>query len=242
VTESAPHPQLLSSLGRLVRGLSTLFWALPLALVVCVQSAKGDWLRAFGILPGLASTGLIYYALTLMSHFQPQERIWRGALDRARVISLINAGLSPFLYFSNRIPGNDYFGNMVLLMCFSGLFFLLLVNPTLYRLALMLPDETLRLETRLFTTLNRYLLVITIVLMSGYLVVIQYFPLALQRAMDLLYEVNPFVQSSGSITALIDRGGMWLVLFLILLPVAMTMALIWKIKEVILGSVFGPDA
>ena len=30
-------------------------------------------------------------------------------------------------------------------------------------------------------------------------------------------------------------------LFLVLLPLAMTMALIWKIKEVILSSVFGPE-
>jgi hypothetical protein len=31
----------------------------------------------------------------------------------------------------------------------------------------------------------------------------------------------------------------WLLIFLVLLPLAMTMALIWKIKEVILDSVFG---
>jgi hypothetical protein len=33
----------------------------------------------------------------------------------------------------------------------------------------------------------------------------------------------------------------WLV-FLILLPLALTMALFWKIKEVVLGSVFGRPA
>ena len=241
MTESAPHPQLLSSLGRLVRGLSTLFWALPIALVVCVQTAKGDLLRPFGVLPGLASTALILYALALMSHFQAQERIWRVALDRARLVSLINMGLSPFLYFSNRIPANNYFANIVLVMGFLGLLFLLLLNPTLYRLALMLPDETLRMETRLFTTLNRYLLMATMLLMCAYFLVVQYFPLAGQRALDLIYQLNPFIQSSGSITALMDRGGIWLLLFLILLPVAMTMALIWKIKEVILGSVFGQE-
>jgi hypothetical protein len=31
----------------------------------------------------------------------------------------------------------------------------------------------------------------------------------------------------------------WMLIFLVLLPLAMTMALLWKIKEVILDSVFG---
>jgi hypothetical protein len=37
---------------------------------------------------------------------------------------------------------------------------------------------------------------------------------------------------------LLTRGLLWLMIFLILLPVAMTMAMLWKIKEVILESVF----
>jgi hypothetical protein len=31
-------------------------------------------------------------------------------------------------------------------------------------------------------------------------------------------------------------AGIWLALFLLLMPLAMTMALLWKIKEVIFGS------
>jgi hypothetical protein len=38
-----------------------------------------------------------------------------------------------------------------------------------------------------------------------------------------------------------EKAGVWLVLFLVLIPVAMTMALIWKVKEVILTSIFGPE-
>jgi hypothetical protein len=37
----------------------------------------------------------------------------------------------------------------------------------------------------------------------------------------------------------LERGSQWAVIFLVLLPLAMTMALIWKTKEVILDSVFG---
>ena len=106
--ELAPNPELLGSLGRLVRGLSALFWGLPLALVVCVQTAKGEWFEKFaelprsliaqlllGMFPALAATALLSYGLGLLGHFQKQERIWRAALDRANVFGLLNIGFSP---------------------------------------------------------------------------------------------------------------------------------------------------
>ena len=37
---------------------------------------------------------------------------------------------------------------------------------------------------------------------------------------------------------IIDRGSPWFLIVLVLLPLAMTMALLWKTKEVILESVF----
>src|SRR5438552_7905824 len=83
--ETAPDPELLSSLGRLVRGLSALFWGLPIALVVCVQTAKGDWFDRFaglprsaivqlllGISPSLSVTALLFYGLGLLGRFQHQ--------------------------------------------------------------------------------------------------------------------------------------------------------------------------
>ena len=40
--------------------------------------------------------------------------------------------------------------------------------------------------------------------------------------------------------ATLDNAGPWLVVMPVLLPLAMTMALLWKTKEVILDNVFGP--
>ena len=37
----------------------------------------------------------------------------------------------------------------------------------------------------------------------------------------------------------LDRIGLWTLTLFALLPLAMTMALIWKTKEIILDSVFG---
>src|SRR5947209_14602022 len=123
--EPAPNPELLSSLARLVRGLSTLFWGLPIALVVCVQTAKGDWFEKFGIMPSLspmallvigigpslAATTLLFYGVGLLGRFQKQERIWGAALDRAKMFSLINIGFSPFLYWWNRMPMQPFFNS-----------------------------------------------------------------------------------------------------------------------------------
>ena len=57
--DPAPNAELLRSLGRLVRGLSALFWGLPITLIVCFHTAKADSLKSFGIVPPLVTTGLL---------------------------------------------------------------------------------------------------------------------------------------------------------------------------------------
>ncbi|MGH7970780.1 MAG: hypothetical protein ACREIC_18830, partial [Limisphaerales bacterium] len=100
----APNAELMRSLGRLVRGLSALFWGLPSALVVCFHAVRTDNLRSIGAIGPLACTGLLLYGLWQLGDFQKQERVWRSALDRASLLALVNFGLSPFLYWSNRVP------------------------------------------------------------------------------------------------------------------------------------------
>jgi len=224
MSEPEPNAELLRSLGRLVRGLSALFWGLPIALIACVQTAKAEWLKSFGIVPPLASTGLLVYGLWQLGDFQKQERVWRSALDRGRILSLIVFGLSPFLYWWNKVPDNAFFLGAVVVMALSGLVFLASVNLVLQRLGAMLPDEGLRLEIKQFTPLNLKLLLATLVLSFVYFGIaqIQTLPLWL-----------------GATVAVIDRGNPWLFILLVLIPLAMTMALLWKTKEVILDSVFG---
>jgi hypothetical protein len=207
--DPAPNAELLRSLGRLVRGLSALFWGLPITLIVCFHTAKADSLKSFGIVPPLVTTGLLAYGLWQLGEFQKQERVWRVALDRARLFSLINFGLSPFTYWWNRLPANTFFLAMVLV---------------LRRLGAMLPDEALRLETRQFTALNLNLLFATFVLALLYVGLGQFpgLPLWLAVAMGIM-----------------ERFSLWFLILLVLLPLAMTMALLWKTKEVILDNVFG---
>ncbi len=222
--DPATNAELLRALGRLVRGLSALFWGLPLALVVCVQTAKTDWLRPLGFVPPVLVTGLLLYGLWQTGQFQRQERVWQNALDRAKLLALVNFGLSPFLHWWNKFPYHEFFAAVVLLLGFCALIFLSHLNYVLVRLSAMLPDETLRQEARQFTALNRILL-LTALLLS----VVQF----------LLQHLALSTLLAGRLLVLLERGHFWLIIVLILLPLAMTMALIWKTKEVILDSVFG---
>ena len=151
--DAPPKPELMRSLGRLVRGLSALFWGLPAALIVCFHTARADSLKNFGVLPPIVCTGLLLYGVWQMTAFQKQERVWKTALDRALGLGMINLGLSPFLYWWNRMPNNAFFTIVVIIMTVSGLLFVGSLNAVLQRLGAMLPDETLRLETKQFTAL-----------------------------------------------------------------------------------------
>ena len=222
--DAPPNPELLRSLRRLARGLSALFWGLPVALILCVATGRADLLKPLGLVPVAVALALLFYGLGQMAHFQPQERPWRNALDRARLLALVNLGLSPFLYLQNRLPGQLFFQFSVGLLALSGLVFLFNLNLVLLRLGAMLPDETLRQETRQFTALNRVLLAVLLI------VVTLYFGL---RAIPGVAGKLIFI------VVWLERTSLISLILLVLLPLAMTMALLWKTKEVILESVFG---
>jgi hypothetical protein len=222
--DSAPNPELLHSLGRLARGLSALFWGLPVALIVCIGTAIAGWLPVYREAPPVIVTGLLVFGLWQLDSFQKQERPWRNALDRAKIFALINLGLSPFVFWQYRHPESPFFDASVAVLVLSAWMFLFTLNTVLLRLGAMLPDETLRYETRQFTSVNQMLLGAFAVFGGLHLVVAQ---------------IPQLPKEFAPILALWNRGGFFFLALLGLLPLAMTMALIWKTKEVILDSVFG---
>lgn len=223
MSDPVPNAELLRSLGRLARGLSALFWGLPASLIISIGTASAGWFKGFSAVPALAATGLLLFGLWQMGSFQKQERPWRAALDRARLLALVNFGLCPFLYWWNKMPGHPFFTLVVSVLALSGLLFLFDLNLVLARLGAMLPDETLRHETKQFTAINRALLVAMVFLVAIYFV--------LMRAPGLPPQVLAVIE-------LMELTSHWSLVFLILVPLSMTMALIWKTKEVILASVF----
>jgi hypothetical protein len=218
--------EVLRTLGHLARGLSAVFWGLPLVLLLDVQTARTDWMEAIGwfaMLPALAANGLIVYGLTQMRHFQKQERVWRAALDRAVFVGWVNVGLSPFLFWWHLMAFVPFYRVAVSFLALSSLLFLSCLNNLLKRLTAMLPDETLRHETRLFASLNRNLLAVVMLVLVAY---------------AALSPLEGLPRAVSAALAWMDDVGLWALLFLILMPLAMSMSLVWKIKEVIFTSVF----
>jgi hypothetical protein len=220
--------ELLRSLGKLVRGLSAIFWGLPLMLVIDVQTAQGDWMGSLGyfaVAPSLAIKGLLYFGLAQMTSFQKQERVWVRAIENTQLLVFVCFGLSPFLHWWRHLPEEPFYSAMVIMLFIAFVFLVFNLNDVLQRLAAMLPDETLRLETKLFTRFNRGMLLVCplgIAVYGGGIYLIGTKHVAMQLA--------PFFMQ-------IERIGLWLLVFLILMPVAMTMALIWKMKEVVFSGV-----
>lgn len=226
MTAPAANPEVLRALGHLVRGLSALFWGLPLALVTGLQTGRTDWLRPFGVLPPLIVSAILWYGLRLMAHFQPHERAWMKMLDRAQLLAVINMGLSPFLFWWYQAPHTPFFVMGVGVLALSGFLFLYDVNLVIRQLTAMLPDVTLRQETEVFTTVNMGLTLVAVSFFSTGFAIIN-------------FDISPALAARiGFVFSWIFQ---WLMVFLVLLPMAMTMAMIWKTKEFILASVFGGE-
>jgi hypothetical protein len=219
-----PDSELLYSLRKLARGLSALFWGLPAVLLISTQTARAEYLYPVEIAPAMAINLLLLYGLRQVSYFQKQERPWRKALDRAWLVGFINFGLCPFLFFFNQMPWQHYFSAAILILIVSSLFFLYNVNVLLKQLGAMLPDETLRADINQFTALNRCLLVIFFVyIMLGVAVGLRFPDLPAKLAPEWDF----FVRFNFALSLLLGLS-----------PLAITMGLLWKTKEVIFDGVF----
>jgi len=213
----------IPSLARVVRALTLLFWAVPGMLLASTACALDLGWRQFGYAPPLLSAVALVYGLLQFRHFHPCEKIWGAARHRALMLCLILLALSPLPVWWSRAPQEDFFGRGMMLLGFTGVFFLIALNDVLLRLVAMLPDQSLRSETLFFTRLNTRLL---LGILAGVLVWlgVPYWP----QPPELLLRVQIIFELTRP----------WLFVMTLLLPVALTMTLLWKTKEVILHSVF----
>ncbi len=218
-------PEFLPSLRYLVRGLSALFWGLPGTLLFCVLMAMAELPRTLGFFPPVVAASLLLLGVVELGRFRPEEREWQEAVDRAKLLALVVLGLSPFVYFWSRVPSEDFYLQSVIALAFTGLLFVYQLNHVLQRLAAMLPDETLREDTRFFTRLNLMLMILSVLLTVVYRLLerTDSLPPVVLETLDLLQGFRPRLA---------------FVMLLVLLPISMTMSLLWKMKDVVLGSVF----
>ncbi len=227
VEESKPHTQdLLPSLAKIARGTSILFWGLPITLIVAIMATMSNWTDAafpMGMLLPSVAFGMLWYGLRLFEFFQPQERIWQNSLFQAKLWGLVNLGLSPFLHWHHRAPDEVYFGVAVWLLALAFVFYLMALNKVLARLSAMLPDETLRVESQLFSKMNRSLL--------------SMIPVGLGFMLILPLIDDPPVFILGILEFILNMRP-WLFMAFVLVQLSMSMSLLLKTKESIYSSVF----
>ena len=232
-------PAILNGLNSLVRGLNALFFALPVALLVVVWTATrsstsmpspfSDLLHSLGIFPALGTSVVLFYGVVKLGRFRRDSRAWQRSLERARWYGLFLMGLSPFLYWWCRIPESTYLRIAAMVLIVISMLFLAQLNVILRKLTDMLPDLTLRSETAFMAKFNFAIL--------AFVGAAQVFFFSLDRLS--VYEA----------TRWLSQQHLWLlrpveivVLLLMVMPVAITMAIMWKVKELVLASVFEQDA
>lgn len=229
------QPNLMRGLNSLVRGLTALFYALPVALLIIVWTATrssssvpspiSNLLHSLGILPALATSFLLFYGVVKLGKFQPDFVAWQKSVDHARWCGLFLIGFSPFLYWWCRLPEIPFFKVSAMALIVISMLFLAQLNVVLRRLTAILPDQTLRAETMFMARFNHVILAIV------------------GAAEVFFYSLNRL--SITAATEWLSQQHLWLlrpmeiiVLLLMVMPIAITMAVMWKIKEVILESVF----
>ncbi|MBL68578.1 MAG: hypothetical protein CMO74_10560 [Verrucomicrobiales bacterium] len=237
----------LAELRPLLRGLNALLIGLPLALVVCIPGAVGDWIRLFiivlldgtvppavwllGLLPVLGAVGLLVVGVWQMARFQPDDADWQRDLFHSRLFVLLCLGLAPFLYWAEAgtsVPGGEIVLRLNVLVFTVGAFvYLIHLNLLLRRLARLLPNVVLQADTRIFAKLNPLLLLLVLALVAFY------------QAIDGLFVAE------GRLKMVMDavnaQGGR-MVILLMLPSVATTLSMIWKARQTALRVIFEPGA
>ncbi len=222
VREAGEDPRV--GLAGVLRGLSALFWSLPLALLAFARHFLAIIPTVYDLMLPTVATGLALYGLFRMGPYQRSERIWQTSLHRAQMLGLLVVGLSPFLFLWGRMPSVDFFARSVALLLAVALVFLVALLGTLERLAAMMPDDTVRGDAHMFRGLTAYVVAV----LAGVSVTL-YWRLLPGRLSEFL-EIPR--QPLG-------LGRQAILLLLVLVPVAMAMAVTWKLKEVVFAAMIG---
>jgi hypothetical protein len=214
----------------LTRGLSALFWGLPLTLIVSVQALTLSWLGAFGPFSHLAppvAFGLLLYGLALLGRFRRNDLAWRATLDRARFLNLTALGLSPFLHWYQRLPSTELFATAVGLLIVFSLAFLLTLSHVLRHLASLLPNELVRAEAVALSRVTTFCLILLPAAVIAWIILLRWSnpPVPIRL---LIFWIDPF--------------RLFGLFFLTILPLSITMLLLWKLKETALETALDPSA
>jgi hypothetical protein len=131
----------VQSLSRLIRGLTILFWGLPIMLLVCVRTSVKERfeLQPLDFFIPIVISAILLVSVFFLGEFKKSEKSWEELLDRAKFFGIINLSLSPFIYWRLKVPEISAFSVAVWLFFVSNAFFLIIINRIIQQLTKMLP-------------------------------------------------------------------------------------------------------
>ena len=220
VTHGDPPAGDLRDVIRVARGLSAVFWGMPLALLICVRASASNWLKTPDAIHPVAALGLVCFGVWQLKHLRDVNPAWRApGLELTQILALVQVGLSPFIFFWNRQPDQPFFGHCLLALAVTGLLFLLAFNRVIRGLDVLFPEGLARAEIRLFSRMNG---ISILVLLAGAV------SFVLVRELSVTHAWMAYV--GGRLLPV----GFFSLLVFTLLPITMTMTMTWKIKEELL--------
>ena len=211
-----------ADLASVMRGLSAIFWGLPLTLLAYARHFLSTWPSPYDLLLPVIGSGSLLVGVSLMRRLHRGERVWQRSLLLTQILAMMMVGLSPFLFLWSRLPQVEMYARAVLILLGVAFAFALALTGMLVRLAALLPDETARGDARMFHALSLY--VVAVLFGAGAAVYFRLSPIPLSDFLALPRQPYGF-------------GRQALLLLLTLVPVAMSMAVAWKLKEVALAVV-----
>ncbi len=217
----------LAEWASVLRGLSAMFWGLPLSLLALARHFLILYPTIYDLLLPVVATVLLLFGVSRVGRLHRQERVWQRSVVAAQVLGVFLVGLSPFLFLWNRAPGYGFFARAVLLLIGVAFAFIIALTRLLMRLSAMLPDEIARGDARLFHALSTY--VVLVLAGVGVTIYTRLSPISLPEFLALPRQPFGFARQA-------------LLLLLTLVPVAMAMSVTWKLKEVTMGVLVGGGA
>ncbi len=209
-----------SDLVSLAQGLSCWLWGIPTAVLLSVRRLPFEWEMPFHF-PLFVFPYLLVLVGTakLLRVRSPGER-WHAEIRKAFHLCLAVMLLAPFLYWWRYGPGSLYITVNLWILIFAGIAFLAQVNRVIHTLGAYLGDPALAAEAELFRLLVWVLLGLPVAVSIVRIVF---------GAVRSGENVADFFASSVTVVPPWALG-------ILLVPLSISLALVWRAKDIVLGN------
>lgn len=219
----------------MTRGFSCVFWGMPAATLFCIQLLIGravisdPFIRiSIGQLYFFlffATLGIVCYGLLSLTQAEGVGPLWRRWGRIGLVSAALNLYFSPFLYWWQSFPDEARYTLNVFALILSAIVLLVSLNLMCVELGRFSGDRSLQGESKLFLILNAVILGVPAISAFAWAAIQSW-----QRGSG---------ESLGlEFIDLFRLPSYWRMLLFVLLflPISLTLANVWRVKEMLLDE------